>query len=199
MVYLNKNNVRVSGQLVKEESINERIDIVRLIVGIETKGIILPVPVLIDTEQWETFKEDFPDKYYSVKVSGQLKAFRTQEGTQYIIKAGEKSISCFHNVLHSSLDESESQFFGVVTLKKKFDFDTNTKLYLKRMLFETDTRHPTVFEAMALRSSAPYFDNINEGDQLLLRANFVLDKNGNPPYWRIKHRPEILENIEEAV
>ena len=151
---------------------------------------VLPIPVLVEKGQWEKFKSDFPAKYKSVTISGQLQTYRDEEGTHYAIKAGERAINCFHNILHQTLDESESQFHGVVKLERKFDFDTSSNLYLKRLLFRTNSAHPVFFEAMALRGAAPFFDNINEGDCLYLRANYVLDKSGNPPYWRIKHKPQ---------
>ena len=183
-----RNNVHVSGYVQSEKEHDSKN--YQLIVGIETNNQILPVTVIVEKEQWEKFKSDFPAKYKSATISGQLQAFRDETGTHYAIKAGERSINCFHNILNQALDESESQFHGRVRLERKFDFDTSSNLYLKRLLFRTDSVHPVFFEAMALRGAAPFFDNINEGDCMYLRANYVLDKSGKPPYWRIKHKPQ---------
>lgn len=185
-----KNNVHVSGLVISERVIDTKT--VKVTVGINANDTVLPVVTIVDDLAWEKFKDSFPNTYTSVTISGQLQSVRDDQGaTLYSIRAN--SISCFHNVLAETLDETVSQFHGVVILKRKFDFDTASKLYLKRMLFETiHPERPAVFEAMALRGAAPYFDSFKEGEKMVLKANYVIDKSGKPPYWRIKHQPESL-------
>ena len=183
-----RNNVHVSGKLIREgETFG---NIIQLIIGITVAEKILPVTVEVQKNYWETFKANFPDRYKSVSVSGILNAERIDGNMTYKVFVTEPtSISCFNNILNGSLNETQTVFYGPVRLKKKFDFDTESKLYLKRMIFETAEKgqNPTSFEAVALRSAAPYFDEINEGEMLLLRANYVLDKKKEdyPPYWRV--------------
>lgn len=187
MIALSKNNVHVSGQLIEERTLSP--STVQILIGVKQANGEVPFNVVIDQEQWKKFKNDFPGKYNSVTVSGQLQAHRDTNGMNYSIKAGNGSITRFHNILQDY--ESVSQFYGPVILEKKFDFDTTSNLYLRRMVFKTCTNHPVYFEAMALRGAVPYFDDINEGDRLILKANFVKDANGKPPYWRIKRKPQV--------
>lgn len=189
MINLSRNNVHVSGKVLAEERFLQ--GFYHVTIGINSSNSLLTVIVQIDAPQWEQFKQEFPDKCNSVTISGRLRTLRIGDNIQYIIQAGKNSISCFHNFFD---DESGSQFYGLVKLRKKFDFDTKSKMYLKRLVFEIcdSTTRNVYFEAIALRGTAPYFDNIEEGEIMFLKASFVIDENGNPPYWRIKHQPELI-------
>ena len=189
---ISKNNVHVSGNVLGERYLKN--NTVQITVGIQNEKFSLPINVLAPAETWKKFKAEFPENSDSVTISGKLLTKRSQvDGAlKYLIKAN--SITCFHNILQDSLDESETAFHGLVRLKKKIKFDNNSNLYLNRMVFEiVDNdliKQPVIFEARALRGAAPYFDNIQEGEELVLRANYVKDRSDNPPYWKIKHRPE---------
>jgi len=176
-----KNNVHVSGIVMEEEALTSKESQLR--VGIKDD---LNLTVKIENVLWEKFKQSHPE-HDGVTFSGQLQWFR--EG--YVIKAN--AVTCFYNVLKDVMDDSVCQFYGKVTLQRKFDFNTN-HLYLKRMVFETDNPSPVKFEGVALRGISPYFDDIQEGENLIIKANLVSDKNGRPPYWRIKSQPELLIN-----
>ena len=64
---LQTNNVLVSGNIMEEFPISPKTT--RLEVGAKANGnIVVTIPVLISTEQWETFKEDYPEKYESVTI-----------------------------------------------------------------------------------------------------------------------------------
>lgn len=180
---MNKNNVHVSGIVLNEEIITS--SEIKIVIGIEEA---LTFPVVIQKKSWEKFKKIYPE-CKSVTFFGQLRTFRKSTGSiEYSIEAS--SVSCFHNILQDSLlNESGSQFHGIVTLQKKFDFEPESKLFLKRMVFKTDDR-PVYLEATALRSIAPYFEDINEGEKMILRANYMFDN--HQPYWRIKHRPVLI-------
>lgn len=186
------NNVHVSGQVLQEVRTDS--GCVNLMIGVATADIntLLPIWATVDVEKWKLFKSNFPD-FSSVTISGQLQyrqnPIHPGEKVPYII--GE-SVSCFHNELADLLDESKSEFRGVVRLRKKFNFGGSSSLHLIRMLFETTSTPSVSFEATALRGAAPYFDEIGEGEKVFLKADYVLDQNGNPPYWRIKHRPEAI-------
>ena len=174
-----KNNVHVSGVVLGEQALTPKES--QLEVSIK-EGLILTVK--IENALWEKFKQSHPE-HDGVTFSGQLQWFR--DG--YVIKAN--AVSCFYNVLKDVMDDSVCQFHGKVRLQRKFNFNTNS-LYLKRMIFETDDAFPVKFEGVALRGISPYFDDISEGEDLIIKANLVSDKNGRPPYWRIKNQPEIL-------
>ena len=186
-----KNNIHVNGYVQKEIYFSES-NFVLITVGVPVNDKLLQIQVITDKQYWENFKKSFPKNYNSISVSGKLKTNRNAATSDYIIQAN--SISCFHNLLGDNFDETEATFHGIVKLKKKFEFGTNSKLYLKKMVFETVdiAKKNVTFEAMALRSAAPYFDTIEEGEEIVLKADYTLDKNGNPPYWRIKCRPELV-------
>jgi len=173
-----KNNVHVSGIVKGEQALTPK----ESQLEVSIKGLIITIK--IETALWEKFKQSYPE-HDSVTFSGQLQWFR--EG--YVVKAN--AVSCFHNVLKDVMDDSICQFYGKVTMEKKFDFNTNS-LLLKRMVFETEDPSPVKFEGVALRGISPYFDNVQEGETLVIKANLVSDKNGRPAYWRIKNRPELI-------
>lgn len=178
-----KNNVHVSGILSKERVNDKEVSLEISICNTQIKSVI-------ERCIWEKYKDQFPNEYQSLTISGVLQSERNDEGRlKYIIKAA--NIGHFHNVLVEELDERSSQFCGLVKLKKKFDFDTSSKLLLKRLLFETISSEKQVLEAVALRGIVPYFDNIQEGSVLMLKADYVADKNGNQ-YWRVNHIPEFI-------
>ena len=176
------NNVHVSGNVLAEKVLNSKS---QLEVGIETGNNVIPITAIVKNAQWEKFKKDYPDRHNAVTISGQLQILR--DG--YVVQAD--SITCFHNILQDELNESGCQFHGRVRLKKKFDFDTKSNLFLKRLILETDSAQPVRIEAMALRGAASSFEEIEEGQELFVKANLVMDNQGDhPPYWRIDHQPE---------
>ena len=64
-------------------------------------------------------------------------------------------------------------------------------MYLKRMVFETiGSGSPIIFEAIALRSIAPHFDEIEEGAEFTLRAIYISNNDDHAPYWKITHSPQ---------
>ena len=179
-----KNNVHVSGILLYEE----KIDYITTRLTLQTKTTdnkIIPVKVIVATNDWESFKMKCPNNYNSISVDG----FLDRKGKETIIKG--TFIGCFFNILEGTLNETGTKFYGPATLKKKLDFGNNANLFVRRMAFETT--NGVILETIAMRSSAPYFDQINEGDRILLKASYVADKKEDfPPYWRISHRPELL-------
>ena len=176
------NNVHINGIVTRQE-VNEDASSYEL--TIEANSI--PTKVSLERAIWENFQNQFPGQV-SVSISGQLQTAKT-EGSKYSVKGN--SVACFRNYLGN---QAEISFDGTVKLRKKFDFNTDSKLFLKRLLLSTDIaeQRPVTFEAMALRSCAPYFDEIDEGEKLQIKANFVKDDSGNPPFWRIKSRPAVL-------
>ena len=182
-----KNNVQVSGLVESERAISDQVT--RLDVAIISENHTLYVTANILTEQWESFKDEFPDRCNSVTISGLLEAEKSDGMFHYIIRANH--VNCFDDSL-DGLNESQFLFTGVVELKEKFDFNPSSKLLLKRLRFET-VEHSTRFEAVALRSIASRFDTINEGDRLFVKAIYVVDKKfGYPPYWKISTSPKVL-------
>lgn len=181
-----KNNIFASGDLLEERCFDSVSTLLTVDIN-NGSDIILPVLTLVDLKDWERFKESFPNNYKSVTVHGQIKK---NASNQFFIEAN--GLCCFHNLLKM---EAASEFSGIVRLKKKFNFDTSSRLYLKRMVFETMPykSSPVCFEATALRGIAPYFDEIEEGDIMYLKASYVTDSNGNPPYWRVRHKPEVIK------
>lgn len=192
-----KNNVQVSGCVFREDVATT--NTTQIMVGIEN----LKIPVLVNTKEWEHFKEQYPDNYTSITVSGELKKYWNDARYEYMIKAGDAcSLNCFHNVLQGYLDESKIQFQGVVRLK---GCDPNveedgenqksepSRLYLKRLIFETDSQYPVSFEAIALRKVVPYFEEIKEGSRLFLKADYIVDREGYPPYWKVKAIPKVIQ------
>lgn len=183
-----KNNIFASGDLLEERCLDSVSTLLTVNIN-NDDNIALPVMTLVDLKEWEKFKKAFPSDYKSLTVHGQIK--KNASNHQFFIEAN--GICCFHNLLEM---EAESEFSGIVRLKKKFNFDTSSRLYLKRMVFETLpylNGSPVSFEATALRGIAPYFDEIKEGDIMYLKANYVTDSNGNPPYWRVRHKPEVIK------
>lgn len=174
-----KNNVQVSGEL-KDFHTND--EFAQLL--LENP---IPIVVIIPLTIWNKFNFSHPEEK-NLSLSGVLD--KENKTNEYVVKiVNDNSISCFHNLLGN---EAETTFSGSVILKKKFDFNTDSKMYLKRMIFETIDFEPITFEAVAIRSIVSYFDNIEEGTKLKIKASFTLSKDGLPPYWRITNKPIIV-------
>lgn len=173
---MNRNNVQISGEILSSE---DKKNTIFLLIGISRD--LIPIKVIIDRLLWENFKKNFPEAK-SITVNGQL----ISKKGEFAIKTSQ--IRLFHNDLSEVLDESGINFHGKVQLSKKFDFQPKNHLYLKRMIFKTDI---SSFEATALRSIATFFNDIEEGDTIILKATYVIDQSQkNPPYWRIQQKPE---------
>ena len=186
------NNVHVSGKIINKKILNEKF--IQLELGIESNEKIIPISTKILLKEWNRLIKSFPE-IQSISISGTLfKDYEPEyDEEKYIIKTLKtNSLSCFHNLLSDSLNESKICFYGPVTLQKKLNYTTNSQLILKRMIFETEEN--VVFEATAIRSLALFFDNIEEGAKLLLKANYIIDKKGFAPYWIIKHYPEQISH-----
>ncbi|MBR2290080.1 MAG: hypothetical protein IJ867_05735 [Clostridia bacterium] len=185
---LQTNNVLVSGNIMEEFPISPKTT--RLEVGAKANGnIVVTIPVLISTEQWESFKEDYPEKYESVTISGHLdSAYKeNSDNIPYVIKTGKNSITCFHHMLDNYIDESKIQFSGIVKLLEKSDLSKDSELILRWLTLETTTKYPTVFKAVALRKIAPDLNKVKAGTNLWVKANLVQDKETYQPYWRLKN------------
>ncbi len=189
-----KNNVHTSGYLISEE-IGEYN--VRLVIGIIVLQKNLEVYADIPIPIWEKYKSDFPRDFFSISVSGILKTEQNDDGTlKYIIKVTPKngSVRHFDNVLEESLNETTLFFSGPVELKEKFDFNPKSNLFLKRMVFKTVGCHSVFFEAMAFRRIAQYFESIQEGDIITLKANYTIDNNDcHLPYWKVNKPPTLIK------
>ena len=165
MVWLSKNNVHVSGELLTENPSGTTAT--RLMIGIPVdNSTILPVWALVNQIQWNKFKSEYNPRF--VTIAGQLQHISRNGEDCPCIKATSTptSITQFYNGLIPILDESKCQFHGAVVLKKKFDFDTPTKLYLKRIILESCSNPSYTFEAVTLRGITSCFDNIQEGTSL---------------------------------
>ena len=180
-----RNNVHVSGKVLQENQVTPYTT--HLIVGINDN---LSIPVLVQCEQWERFKENSSDTS-AVTISGKLKEYQDSDQYRFAIDAKgfhSMNLTCFQNLLKDYLDESGIYFEGPVRLLSKSDYNTDSELLLKNLTFETCTRYPIVFEAVALRKLAPFFDKIEEGTKLYIKADLFRKY---PPYWRVKAIPKI--------
>lgn len=180
-----RNNVHISGNLVKETEKKEGKTILEM-------ASPTHISAMVEAEQWDRFKSEYPN-IKTISLSGILNRQIVNGNTTYFINViNDNSICCFHNLLDDDFD-LKTRFSGAVRLKKKFNFDIESHMYLKRLIFETiGSGIPTTFEAVALRSIAPYFDEIEEGDELILKAIYVSTDDGYNPYWRITNKPVLI-------
>lgn len=186
-----RNNVQISGQILREDVLERN---VQVMVGID--NLSTAVPVLISQKVWNKFKDNFSEEPKSITVSGELNDYWVNRDFDFAIKANRKnSVICFHNMLQEYLDESGIKFEGIVKLKAKIGFDSDSSLLVKRMLFETVSKYPVTFAATALRKFAPYFDDLEPGTELVIKADYVpltgKDDCCHKYYWRIRSIPTL--------
>lgn len=175
-----RNNVHVNGELKRFEKIGTEF------IGLQLEN---PVPILatVPIEQWNRFVSLYPEEK-NLSLSGVLNRIENQN---IINVVNDNSIGRFHNILGEV--ETEIKFKGDVKLLRKFPFSTESKLYLMRMVFLTLDSNPTSFEAIAVRSIVPYFEEIKEGTKMELQASLMAEKSDRfQPYWRVTHRPVII-------
>ena len=182
---LNHNNVHISGSLIREVEKKE---------GKMLLEIASPTQInaIVEAKKWYKFKSEYPN-IQTISVSGILNKKILDGTVVYIVNVvNDNSIGCFHNIFDNDFD-FKTNFFGTVILKKKFQFETESNMYLKRMVFETTgSGLPTTFEAVALRSFASYFDEIEEESKLILKAVYVSKNDGYDPYWKITNKPILI-------
>ena len=188
MAFSQKNNVHINGTLISEYNLSS--SKVKLLIKTENLKQ-LPIIAIIGRKQWEGFKKAFPNSYKSLSISGILTKISNSNEVKYLINVtNDNSISCFHSI--KELNESGLDFSGTVKLIKKLDFTLESKLFLKKIILETTSEPPIKFEVTVLRSVAHYFDEIEEGTILKIKASYVCDLT-HPPCWKMNSIPEIIE------
>ena len=173
-----RNNVHVNGELKWLDECDGS-EFVKLRLGNST-----PIMATVPKRKWEEFQSKYPNER-NLSISGVLN--RLEDGNNLVSVINDNSIGLFHDVLGEGM-ETIPVFCGAVRLVKKFTFNTVTKLYLMRMIFTTIDSTPTTFEAVAVRSIVPYFEKIEEGTTMYLKAMLMHDEKFHP-YWKITHKP----------
>lgn len=181
-----ENNVEVSGIIVKDvESTNTTL------LKVLVDSIDSTIDVSISSCTWENFKKAFPKNYKAVDICGVLAPSWGEKGdSMYAVNA--TSVTCFHNLLKpGGFNGSLIKFRGKATLQKKFEFSTNSNLYLKKVALTTVPGNVSL-EVEAIRDASNYFNEIKEGDVLIVEAVFAQGAKDSYPCWRVKKRPVLF-------
>ena len=176
-----RNNVHVNGGEIKRSFEGKRF--------VELQLDSVPVTIQIPIKQWEKFSSEYPNAK-KLSVFGVLNKLENVANSIRVVN--DNSIGLVHNILEDE-NEPSINFNGAVKLIKKFPFNTASKLYLMRMIFETVDYYQARFEATAVRSFVPYFEIIPEGTTIELKARLITDEKNTFPYWKVTNQPKILK------